>query len=102
MKVRNTRGHFVELVCFKHGAKFPESKNEIASIVKFCCTRQIQELMQEYGSADKVPKSQISKRIHISEVVLSVMVEFPRIQLYILDASGNFLKEELKPHLYKE
>lgn len=102
MKVRNTRGRFVELVRFKHGAKFPESKNEIASIVKSYCTRQIQELMQEYGSADKVPKSQITKRTHISEVVLSVMVEFPRIQLYIPDASGNFLKEELKPHLYKE
>ncbi|MFC0215178.1 hypothetical protein ACFFK0_22535 [Paenibacillus chartarius] len=102
MKVRNTRGRFVELVRFKHGAKFPESKTEIASIVKSYCARQIQELMQEYGSADKVPKSQITKRTHISEIVLSVMGEFPRIQLYIPDASGNFLKEEIKPHLYKE
>lgn len=102
MKVRNTRGRFVELVRFKHGAKFPDSKNEIESIVKSYCTRQIQELMKEYSSADKVPISQILKRIHISEIVFSVMSEFPRIQLYIPDASGNFLKEELRPHLYKE
>ncbi|WP_145410822.1 hypothetical protein [Paenibacillus xylanexedens] len=102
MKVRNSRGRFVELVRFKHGTKFPESKNEIASIVKSYCIRQIQELMEEYGSAEKVPKSQISKRTHISEIMLSVMGEFPRIQLYIPDASGNFLKEDVKPHLYKE
>ncbi|MGZ0043073.1 hypothetical protein [Paenibacillus ottowii] len=102
MKVRNTRGGFVELVRFKPGTKILESKAEIASIVKSYCARQIQELMQEYGSADKVPKSQITKRTHISEIVFSVMGEFPRIQLYIPDASGNFLKEQLKPHLYKE
>ncbi|SCW83116.1 hypothetical protein SAMN04487970_10606 [Paenibacillus tianmuensis] len=102
MKVKNSHGQFVELVRFKNNTRFPDNRSEIESAVKSHCISSIHDLMTEYGDADKVPKSQIARCTNISEIVLKALGELPRILFYIPDASGNFLKEKVKQHLYKE
>lgn len=102
MKVQNWNGILFPLVKIEKSHPFPRKIDDFRFLVKQFCVDMISELMKKSPDVDSLTPKQLSKHINMSNLILHVLGEYPKLKIHIPTIEGPLLRGEPHDSYYKE
>lgn len=102
MKIKNWHGVLFPLIQIDKSFSYPKKVDDIRFQIKQYCTDMIEELLKKNSDINELSPRQLSKYINMSNIVLHVLGEYPRLKIYIPTIDGPLLRGEPDNSYYKE
>ncbi|WP_183128192.1 hypothetical protein [Clostridium autoethanogenum] len=102
MKIRNWNDIIFPLVKIEKSKPLPQNVDDFRFQVKQFCIDMIEKIMEKNLDVNNLTAKQLSKHINISNIVLYVLGEFPKLKIYIPTIEGPLLRGEPNDSYYKE
>ncbi len=102
MKIKNRNNTMFPLIKFTHHDAFNQSKEEIQYKVRDFCISKIDEFVKKNSDIDNIDIRKVAKTVNASNILLYVLGEYPRMNIYIPSIDGPLLRGEPKPAHFKD
>lgn len=102
MRIRNWNGIMFPLVRIEKSHPFPQKIDDFHFQVKQFCIDMIEKIMKKNPDVDSLTAKQLSKNINMSNIVLYVLGEYPKLKIHIPTIEGPLLRGEPDDSYYKE
>ena len=102
MKIKNWNGILFPLIQMDKSYSFPKKVDDIRYEIKQFCLNMIKEIMKKDPNIDDLTLKQLSKYINMSNIVLHVLGDYPKLKIYIPSIEGPLLRGEPHNSYYKE
>lgn len=102
MRIRNWNGAMFPLVKLEKSRSSPQNIDDVRFQVKQFCIGMIEKIMEKNPDVDSLTAKQLSKHINMSNIVLHILGEYPRLKIHIPTIEGPLLRGEPDGSYYKE
>lgn len=103
LTVKNWVGERFPLIKFSKNYPFPTNAEETTSLVKEFCLNEIDKYVRKYESrVEDLTVRDIVRTVNVSNVMLHVMGEYPKLLIHIPNIDGALLRGSAQGATYKD
>ena len=102
MRIKNWSGVMFPLIRIEKSNPFPQKMDDFRFQIKHFCIDMIKKIIEKISDVDSLTVKQLSKHINMSNIILHVLGDYPKLKIHIPTIEGPLLRREPDNSYYKE